>query len=217
MAKVFIINGGQVFEESKGTFNRTLTEWTAAFLMERGAEVRIADINEEFDPLQEASNFIWADLIIFHTPIWWFQLPYGLKRYIDLVFQNGRGKIYANDGRTRTNPEINYGTGGLLHGKKYLVTSSWNAPEGAFTLEGELMGQTSVDDGVLFGFHIAMKFVGLTKLDGFHFYDIVKGLTPRRFDDYRADYLSHLKQTVETLLKTTPNANLSYRTHQKQA
>jgi len=200
MAKVFIINGGQEFDESKGLFNRLLSEWTESFLNENEFEVRITHIENGYDIPKEVENFIWADVIVWHTPIWWFQLPYKLKQYIDLVFQNGRGTIFKSDGRTRTNPEVNYGTGGLMQGKKYMVTSSWNAPEGAFTLDGELMGQTSVDNGVLFGFHITMKFVGLSRLNGFHFYDIVKGLTPERFEAYRNGYHRHLKQIFEPLI-----------------
>ncbi len=73
-----------------------------------------------------------------------------------------------------------------------MITTSWNAPEGAFTIENELMNLTNVDNGVLFGFHIAMKFIGLSKLDGFHFYDVIKGLTPERFENYHKEYNLHL-------------------------
>ncbi len=197
MAKVFIINGGQVFDESGGRFNNTLTTWTEEILKKKGFEIKTININNDFDTQQEVQNFVWADIIIFHTPIWWFQLPYKLKRYIDLVFQGGHGTIYASDGRHRSNPEINYGTGGLLQGRKYFITTSWNAPEGAFTLKDEFMQQVSVDDGVLFGFHKAMKFVGLTKLDGFHFHDIAKGGTPERIEAYRKAYQQHLEQIIE--------------------
>ncbi len=200
MKKALVINGGQVFDESCGKFNHTLTDWTEELLKANDFEVNVTNINNDFDTTEEIEKFTSADLIVFHTPIWWFQLPYKLKRYIDLVFQYGRGKIYKSDGRSRQiNPEINYGTGGLLQGKKYMVTTSWNAPEGAFTLKGEFMNQTSVDDGPLFGFHKAMKFVGLTQLESMHFYDVAKGLTPQRLDTFHKNYVQHLKQTIERL------------------
>ena len=44
-----------------------------------------------------------------------------------------------------------------------MVTTTWNAPEGAFTLEDEIINQTCVDDGVLFGFHKTMEYTGLKK------------------------------------------------------
>lgn len=199
MKKIFIINGGQSFGVSKGKLNKTITEWTENFLKENDFEIKITNVSDGFDAKEEVEKFVWADVIIWHTPIWWFQLPFSLKEYIDSVFENGRGVLFKNDGRTRTNPEINYGTGGLLHGKKYIITTTWNAPKGAFTLEDELMHKTSVDDGVLFGFHIAMKFIGLEKLDGFHFYDVIKGLTPEKFEAYHKDYQNHLSKIFNLL------------------
>ncbi len=197
MKKIFIINGGQVFGESNGKLNQTITDWTTKHFEESGAEVRITHVFKGYDSKEEVEKFLWADLIIWHTPIWWFQLPFKLKEYIDKVLHDeGHGVLYKNDGRTRSNPEINYGTGGLLQGRKYMVTTSWNAPEGAFNLEGELMDLTSVDKGVLFGFHIAMKFIGLGRIDGFHFFDVMKGLTSERFEGYKEQYKQHLTNSI---------------------
>lgn len=196
MKKVFIINGAQIFGASKGQLNKTLSHVTADYMKTIGYDIRLTDINEPYDELQELDNFVWADIIIWHVPIWWFQLPHKLKQYIDFVFQNGQGKLFESDGRTRTNPEINYGKGGLLNEKKYMITTSWNAPEGAFTLKGEIMNQTSVDDGILFGFHKTMEFIGLEKLVGFHFYDVYKNLTKERYDEYINAYRNHLKLII---------------------
>lgn len=194
MKKVFVINGGQIFGHSGGKFNELLTNWTLNFLKENDFEIRTTNINDEFDLFAEAENFKWADLIIYHTPIWWFQVPNRFKKYIDEVFSAGhKNGIYESDGRHRTNPEINYGTGGLMHGKKYMVTTTWNAPETAFTLPGEFFEETSVDDGVLFGFHKMNKFTGMQKIDGFHFHDLEKNATPERIENYRKEYLKHLE------------------------
>lgn len=193
MQNVFIINGGQIFGPSKGQLNKKITKITRLFMKNKGNEVRITDINDTYDELIELENFLWADIIIWHIPIWWFQLPHHLKKYIDVVFQHGQGKLFASDGRTRTNPEVNYGRGGLLHNKKYTVTNSWNAPEGAFTLDGEIMNQTSVDDGALFGFHKTMEFCGIIKLDSFHFYDVYKNMTDDRFNHNQKKYIDHLE------------------------
>lgn len=192
MSNIFIINGGQIFGTSYGQLNKKLTEISSTFLRSNGFNIRISDINNEYNEFMELENFLWADVIIWHVPIWWFQLPHRLKEYMDVVFKNGEGKLYESDGRTRTNPELNYGRGGLLHPKKYMITTSWNAPKGAFTIEGELMEQTSVDEGVLFGFHKAMEFMGLTRLKGFHFYDVLKNMTKERFKEYELQYLEHL-------------------------
>lgn len=176
MTKIFIINGGQKFGHSGGRFNETISNETLNFFKKNSDfEVKTTNINDDYNPVAEVEKFVWADVIIYHTPIWWFQLPHGLKKYIDVVFTEGHAKgIYKSDGRSSENPKINYGTGGMLHGKKYMVTTSWNAPKEAFTLPGEFFNQHSVDEGPLFGFHRMNAFTGMKPLQSIHFHDIEK-------------------------------------------
>lgn len=205
--KIFIINGGQKFGHSGGRFNETIANETLNFFQTKvGFEVRATNINEEYDPTEEVANYVWADVIIYHTPIWWFQLPHGFKKYIDIVFTEGHDKgIYRSDGRSSTNPKINYGTGGMLHGKKYMVTSSWNAPKEAFTLPGEFFNQRSVDDGALFGFHRMNAFTGMKPLESIHFHDIEKNA------DVEKDlglYQKHLTKLFLNSYGNTFNSNI---------
>jgi modulator of drug activity B len=173
--KIFILNAGQVFGHSGGRFNKTISEATYSFFNNPAYEIRTTDVNETYDPVQEVQNYVWADVIVYHTPIWWFQVPHHFKKYIDVVFTEGHQKgIYRSDGRSSANPAINYGTGGSLIGKKYLVTTSWNAPATAFTIPGEFFNERSVDDGVLFGFHRMNAFAGLTPMKSIHFHDVEK-------------------------------------------
>ena len=198
--KIFIINAGQVFGHSGGRFNKTISTATYDFFNKPGYEIRTTDINEDYDPEQEVKNFVWADVIIYHTPIWWFQVPHAFKKYIDVVFTEGHQKgIYRSDGRSSANPAVNYGTGGDLNGKKYMITTSWNAPSTAFTLPGEFFQEHSVDEGVLFGFHRMNAFAGLTPMEGIHFHDVEKN----------ADILSDLdryQQHLNMLFMPVKNA-----------
>ena len=79
-----------------------------------------------------------------------------------------------------------------MHGRTYMLTTSWNAPATAFTLTGEFFQEKSVDDGVMFGFHRMNAFTGMAKLPGFHFHDMEKNATPERVEAYRKEYLAHL-------------------------
>ncbi|WHF52474.1 NAD(P)H-dependent oxidoreductase [Chryseobacterium gotjawalense] len=200
MKKVLIINGGQNFGHSGGKYNQTVTENTLKVLEEFGnIEVQVTHVSEDYDKKKEVEKWVWADFIIYHTPIWWFQLPNGFKKYIDEVFTAGHAKgIYKSDGRNADNPEINYGTGGMLGGRKYMVTTSWNAPETAFTLPGEFFNETSVDDGPLFGFHRMNRFVSLEKMESFHFHDVEKNANIER--DMKS-YREHLKNVFSKELK----------------
>lgn len=198
MKKIFVINGGQHFAHSGGKFNKTLVDWDQIFFnKENGFELNITDINEPYTADEEVEKFVNADIIIYHTPIWWFGLPHKFKEYLDMVLTAGHRKgIYYSDGRKSENPDLNYGKGGSMQGKKYMLTTTWNAPETAFTLEGEFFNQTSVDNGVMFGFHRMNAFTGMEKIEGFHFHDLEKNATPERISNYQSLYLKHLANTI---------------------
>ncbi|TCC98841.1 NAD(P)H-dependent oxidoreductase [Pedobacter hiemivivus] len=202
MKKILIINAGQNFGHSGGRFNNTVTEKTLAFFGDQdNIEVKQTVISQGYNPVEEVKKFVWADVIIYHTPIWWFQLPHGFKKYIDEVFTAGHQKgIYRSDGRCSDNPKINYGTGGMLHGRCYMLTTSWNAPETAFTLPGEFFNQHSVDEGPLFGFHRMNAFAGMEPMKSFHFHDIEKNANVIRDME---NYHNHLQAVFEGQLKET--------------
>ncbi|MBU2906373.1 NAD(P)H-dependent oxidoreductase [Arenibacter algicola] len=176
MKNIFIINGSHPFAHSGGRFYETLFTNTISFFDKlEEFEVKFTQVGENYNVKKEVEKFKWADLVIYHTPIWWFQIPFGFKKYIDEVFTEGhQNGIYASDGRSRKNPNINYGTGGLMHGKKYILTTSWNAPKTAFTLENEFFNQKSVDEGAMFGFHRMNAFTGMELLATHHFHDMEK-------------------------------------------
>lgn len=195
MKNIFVINGGQKFAHSGGAFNETLTSWTVDFLNQHPEfAIQVTNINDEYDPDEEVKKYVWADIIIYHTPVWWFQVPHRFKEYIDLVFTAGHQQgIYTSDGRSHRNPAINYGTGGSLQGRHYMLTTSWNAPKEAFTLPGEFFGQKSVDEGVMFGFHRMNAFTGMKPLESIHFHDVEKNAN---IDRDRRLYWAHLENVL---------------------
>lgn len=196
MKKIFVINGAAKFAHSGGEFNKTLSDWTLTYFKNIGYEVKYTDINKEYNLSEEIEKFIWADLIIYHTPIWWFQIPNDFKKYFDDVLTEGhQNGIYFSDGRRSANPTRNYGTGGLLQGRKYMLTTTWNAPLEAFTLEGEFFKQHSVDEGVMFGFHRMNAFIGLEPVESFHFYDVMKSPD---IDHSEKNYIDHLEKVAKS-------------------
>ncbi|KQR70116.1 NAD(P)H-dependent oxidoreductase [Pedobacter sp. Leaf176] len=204
MKNIFVINGGQVFGHSGGKFNKSLLEATISFFKNHpGFEVKSTDVNEAYDLKEEVEKYKWADVVIYHTPVWWFQLPHGFKKYIDEVFTEGhQNGIYKSDGRSSSNPAINYGTGGLMHGKNYMLSTSWNAPKEAFTLPGEFFKEHSVDEGPMFGFHRMNAFTGMAPLESIHFHDVEKNA------DVVAD-LKRYNQHLTNLFTAKPIENES--------
>lgn len=196
MQKILVINGGKTFAHSGGRLNTTLTDWDSEFFTpENGFELKITQVGEEnYDANEEVEKFVWADVVIYHFPIWWMYLPFSLKEYFDKVLTAGHRKgLYYSDGRKASNPERNYGTGGLMQGTRYLVTTTWNAPKTAFTLPEEFFQGRSVDDGVLFPFHRMNAFCGLEPLPSKHFHDVEKNGSPELTASFKVEYFEHLR------------------------
>ena len=117
MSNVLIINAMKAFAHSKGALNLTLTNVAADFLRENGHQVKITTVDEGYDIENEIEKYLWADTVIYQMPGWWMGEPWILKKYIDDVFTAGHGKLYASDGRTRSDATKGYGSGGFIQGK----------------------------------------------------------------------------------------------------
>ncbi|AUQ23889.1 NAD(P)H-dependent oxidoreductase [Dickeya zeae] len=190
MQNVLIINAGKAFGHSKGELNRTLTDVAATFLRDKGRQVRVTTVDDGYDIEQEVQNILWADAIIYQMPGWWMGAPWTLKKYIDDVFTAGHGSLYDSDGRTRADASKKYGSGGLLQGKHYLLSLTWNAPLEAFTDPDQFFHGVGVD-GVYLPFHKANQFIGLSPLPTFICNDVIKQPDVER--DI-ARYRAHLDQ-----------------------
>jgi modulator of drug activity B len=182
MKNILIVNGWHEFAISKGTFNKSLFNISKRHFLDKPEyNLQTTEINKGYNVSDEVEKFIWSDLIIYHTPIWWFALPFNFKKYFDEVLTAGcNNGMWTSDGRKPENPEINYGTGGLLHGKQYIITTSWNAPQGAFTLPNEFYNQISVDNGPLSGFHGMNRYLSIKLHTSLQFHDVEKNADTSR-------------------------------------
>ena len=198
--KIFIINAGQNFAHSGGKLNNTITGWDKEFFTaDSGFELQITNLSDGYDIETEVDKYLWADVVIYHFAAWWMNMPYTLKEYLDNILTAGHRKgMYYSDGRKADNPERNYGKGGLMQGRTYMVTTTWNAPETAFTIPDEFFNGRSVDDGVLFGFHRMHAFIGMDDpIGSFHFHDVEKNISDERVTEFRKSYLSHLSDNFQ--------------------
>jgi len=175
--KVLLINARQPIEGmSQGKLNGYIAESIRQHLLGKGHDVRSTEIVEGYDIEQEVEKHLWADVIITQSPVYWFGNPWIYKKYVDEVFNAGllNPRMVANDGRTRSDPSRQYGTGGLMQGKKYLLSLTWNAPEAAFGDPRQYLFEgKSVDD--VFVFNTAnYRFCGAEILPSFSCHDVLK-------------------------------------------
>ncbi|MGQ0421841.1 NAD(P)H-dependent oxidoreductase, partial [Bacillus sp. HC-Mk] len=108
-------------------------------------------------------KFLWADVVIYQTPIYWFSVPGLFKTYMDEVYEYGLFFKGADE----------YGTGGLLKEKEYMFSTTWNAPEKAFGDKTKFFEGESLESA-LSHLHRVQKFLGMSPLKSFACYDVVK-------------------------------------------
>ena len=190
MSNILIINGAKQFEHSNGELNDTLTQFSESHLTTLGHTVQVTRTDSEYDIQAEIEKYLWADVVIYQMPGWWMGAPWTVKKYIDDVFTEGHGSLYANDGRSRSDASKKYGSGGLIHDKNYMLSLTWNAPMDAFNDAEQFFHGVGVD-GVYLPFHKANQFLGMQTLPTFIVNDVIKA---PEVEAYMAQYRDHLTQ-----------------------
>ena len=188
MSNILIINGAKQFAHSNGELNDTLTELAHDVLVENGHHIKITRTDKDYDIAEEIQKYVWADVIIYQMPGWWMGSPWTVKKYIDDIFTEGHGVLYASDGRSRSDVSKKYGSGGLIHDKKYMLSLTWNAPKDAFTDPYQFFNGVGVD-GVYLPFHKANQFLGMQGLPTFIVNDVIKAPD---VELYKTEYRQHL-------------------------
>ena len=174
MSNTLIINGHQPYPFAKGRLNGTLADLAHQHLSRPGGEVRTTVVSRGWDVEEEIGKHQWADVIIVQFPVNWMGTPWSLKKYMDEVYTVGMdGRLCQGDGRKGPEDAHLYGLGGVLDAD-YMLSVTFNAPEGAFeNSEAEFFAGRSVDD-LLWPMHLNMKFFGLRPLPTFSAHDVMK-------------------------------------------
>ncbi|MES2911073.1 MAG: NAD(P)H-dependent oxidoreductase [Pseudomonadota bacterium] len=178
MKKVFLINAHQFYEGiSPGRLNQTMAGVIGEEVGKRGFSLQQTDIEKGYDIDAEVEKHVWADLIILQSPVYWFGTPWIYKKYVDEVFTAGmlQGRFITGDGRTRQDPGRQYGSGGLLQGRKYMMSLTWNAPKDAFNNPNQALFEGKSVDDVFVSNTANYRFCGMEILPSFSSHDVVKG------------------------------------------
>ena len=173
MKKVLILNGHQYYDVvAKGELTQTYIDKANDFFLKHGFEVKHTNIEKGYNVEEECEKFQWADYVLFQYPVYWMSVPWIAKKYIDETFT--QGVHYSSDGRSRSDESKLYGSGGLLQGKKYMLSLTYNCPASAFDNENSLFDGLSLDEAHV-AVHKTFQFCGLEQLETYSVHDIFKG------------------------------------------
>jgi len=158
-----LINAAEIHKPAASGYLNTILFETLQQELAATHTVLTTVVKDGYDVAAEQQKFMEADLIVFQTPVFWFALPSNMKRYIDEVYKYG---VFFGS-------TTQYGRGGLLTGKRYLLSSTWNAKSSDFGVTSGFLGERTPDD-VLLAFHLTQQYVGLQQLASFSEYDVVQ-------------------------------------------
>ncbi len=177
---VLIINAHLQYPNwSEGSLNKSMIDVAKGYFTEQGHDVVETNIEAGYDPKQEVQKHVDTDLVILQTPINWFGAPWMYKKYVDEVFNYGlHHKILLdNDGRNRSDPTRQYGTGGHMMGKKFMIAATWNAPIETFSNPNSVLFKGKGIDDLLLNITSNYKFVGYSILESYGIHDIFRDTT----------------------------------------
>ncbi|MEX0332696.1 MAG: NAD(P)H-dependent oxidoreductase [Puniceicoccaceae bacterium] len=175
MKNIFIINAHQKYPFSEGKLNGTLVDMARTHLEETGYAVQLTTMEDDYAIDAEIEKHRWADCILLQTPVNWMGVPWSFKKYMDEVYSYGMdGRLCNGDGRTRKDPSIQYGQGGSLKGKRYMLSLTFNAPAEAFNDPGQSFFAGRSPDDLFLPAHLNFRFFGMEPMETFACYDVMK-------------------------------------------
>lgn len=175
--RVLLINAHLTYPNwSEGTLNQAFFQLAKVFFISNSYEVLETVIEKGYSPEEEEKKHLEADVVILQTPVNWFGAPWVYKKYVDEVFNHAlfNKSFLTGDGRTREDASKQYGTGGNLQGKKFMICATWNAPANAFdNPENELFVGKGLTD-IFLPITSNYRFCGYEVLESYNCFDIFK-------------------------------------------
>lgn len=172
MKHVLLLNLHQKYEGfANGNLTRDLVNEARSFFASLGYEVKETTIEEGYDVAEELEKFKWADLFFVQSPVYWMGLPWLAKKYVDEVFSGGNGTVtFVNDGRASGG---NYGSGGLMKDKHYMLSFTYNCPTSEFDNPEGFFEGLSLDQANI-ALHKLFQFCGAQPLQSYSVHDVYK-------------------------------------------
>ena len=187
---ILLVNGHEYWESSPGKLTNTLVIEAQKWLLKKEHNIKITVVEDDYDLEEEVQKILWADVILYFSPVYWMSITGKLKSYFDHVYEQGKGRLFIDDGCASGG---RYGTGGLMQDKRYMLITTWNAPFAAFSNYNRfLFSRKNVDD-VFLNFHSMQKFIGMQKLDSFALHDVKRNPNIKHF---LIDFKYHLEINI---------------------
>lgn len=193
--KVLLINTHLTYPNwSEGKLNDAFAHVAKHYFEAHSIKVLETNIEDGYSPEEEVEKHLEADIVILQTPVNWFGAPWIYKKYVDEVFNSGllSEKFLSGDGRTRSDLTKQYGSGGKMQGKKFMISATWNAPEEAFDNPDQHLLQGKGTTELFLNITSNYRFCGYDILPGYNCFDIFKNGDIAKDLEHYSDHLANV-------------------------
>lgn len=167
---VLLINGYTPHPDAGGKLTQALVDLSKATLSTHH-QVKLSNVLD-YDLTEEYKKFKWADTILLYFPLYWYAVPWGLKRYLDDVLAKHR--FYDADQQGRPVP--------LMMGKHFGYVTTLAAVEATYQPGNPLTNGLTVAD-LLQPLTVTFRYCGIDQHPNFSncvFYDVY---SPKHVED----------------------------------
>lgn len=178
---ILVINAHKLYPYSPGKLNRFLFDTIVEYLSSCH-NVNTTVIEDGYTIEEEIEKYKLSDVIIFQSPINWYNIPWSFKKYIDDIYKAGEFYVKAEK----------YGQGGKLLNKKYMLSLTCSAAEDEYISTDGFFNIRTIDD-IFINFHKTHEYCGMRKLKTFVVYDVFRNIDT---DKIKTDLLCHLKTYI---------------------
>ena len=177
--KTLIVSGGYSIFDAKGQLNSFLSYLTEKSLSEKGHKIKLSQVAKDtLDVDRELSKLLWADTIIYISPIMWFNMPAPLVSWLDKVLVYNKTFIITDE----------YGEGGLVPADKFMIVTTSNLKKSDLGKGHVLKNAKHIDD-LLQPLIMTNNYLSIREqIPTFHADNVIAGNT----DWIEEAYLKHL-------------------------
>lgn len=185
--KTLIVSAGQILYGAKGQLNRHLTDLTHATLKELGYDIKFSDATSAWTVETELAKLLWADVVIYITPIMWFNIPSSLARWLEEVLVYGKAFAGAKE----------YGEGGLVPASKFMIVATSNLKSSNLG-SGFVLRNTPRIDSLLQPLILTNVYLSIrNQVPTFHADDVVFGDTSWIEDSFRNHLIKNFEKVSD--------------------
>lgn len=183
--KALIVTAGYSIFEAKGQLNGFLAYLTEKNLSEKGHDIKISNVTKDTWKVdREVAKLLWADVIIYITPIMWFNMPAPMVKWLDQVLLYEKTFIITEE----------YGEGGQVPANTFLIVATSNLKKSDLGNGCVLKDASNIDD-VLQPLIMTSKYLSIrNQIPTFHADNVVAGDTSWIESAYKNHLDTYFKQ-----------------------